>query len=143
METPQEEPSSDNDSDQYPEDDIPEEEDDDDEEDEDDDQDDGDYKVIFLIAKFSWRICFLSVSLWSVLHLQVPPTTRTQEKKDDEDGGTMPPYDQETQTLIDGKIVCRQGESVIPRKWVSVWQCYTTTNLKAYRFLFITHSVVL
>lgn len=48
METPQEEmrePVSDNDSEQYPEDDIPEEEEDDDEEDDDDDPDEGDYKV--------------------------------------------------------------------------------------------------
>lgn len=48
METPQEEmrePVSDNDSEQYPEDDIPEEEEDDDEEDDDDDADDADYKV--------------------------------------------------------------------------------------------------
>lgn len=48
VETPQEEirePVSDNDSEQYPEDDIPEEEEDDDEEDEDDETDDGDYKV--------------------------------------------------------------------------------------------------
>lgn len=48
VETPQEEirePVSDNDSEQYPEDDIPEDEDEDDEDDEDDDPDDGDYKV--------------------------------------------------------------------------------------------------
>lgn len=30
---------------------------------------------------------------------------QTQEKKDDDDEGTMPPYDQETQNLIDGKCV--------------------------------------
>lgn len=78
VETTQEEtlePVSDNDSDQYPEDDIPDEEEEDDEDDEDDDQDESDYKA--------------------------PPTTRTQEKKDDDDEGTMPPYDQETQNLID------------------------------------------
>ncbi|CAN9505567.1 unnamed protein product [Ophioblennius macclurei] len=78
VETPPEEREQvpDNDSDQYPEDEVPEEEEEDDEEDEDDDSDDGDYKV--------------------------PPTTRTQEKKDDDDDeGTMPPYDQETQDLID------------------------------------------
>uniref|UniRef100_A0A3Q1HS52 Glucosidase 2 subunit beta n=1 Tax=Acanthochromis polyacanthus TaxID=80966 RepID=A0A3Q1HS52_9TELE len=78
VETAQEEtPVSDNDSDQYPEDDIPEEEEEDDEEDEDDDQDESDYKV--------------------------PPTERTKEKKDDDDEGTMPPYDQETQNLIDAQ----------------------------------------
>uniref|UniRef100_UPI0037E7FE42 glucosidase 2 subunit beta n=1 Tax=Semicossyphus pulcher TaxID=241346 RepID=UPI0037E7FE42 len=77
-ETPQEEPRdpvSENDSEQYPDDDIPEEEEDDDEEDDEDDQDEGDYKS--------------------------PPTTQTQEKKDDDDEGTMPPYDQETQNIID------------------------------------------
>ncbi|XP_038143919.1 glucosidase 2 subunit beta [Cyprinodon tularosa] len=78
-ETPQEETqdtTSDNDSENYPDEDIPEEEDNDDEEDdEDDDMDDGDYKA--------------------------PPTMRTDEKKDDDDEGPMPPYDQETQALID------------------------------------------
>ncbi|XP_022595012.1 glucosidase 2 subunit beta [Seriola dumerili] len=74
VETPQEEPISDNDSEQYPEDDIPEDEEEEDEEDEDEEPDDGDYKT--------------------------PPPTPTQEKKDD-DEGTMPPYDQETQSLID------------------------------------------
>lgn len=39
------EPVPDNDSDTYPEDDIPEDEDEDDEDDEDDEPDDGDYKV--------------------------------------------------------------------------------------------------
>lgn len=34
--------------------------------------------------------------------LQIPPTARTEEKKD-ADEGAMPPYDQETQNLIDGK----------------------------------------
>ncbi|XP_026217078.1 glucosidase 2 subunit beta isoform X2 [Anabas testudineus] len=78
VETPQEEvkePVSDNDSDQYPEDDIPEDEDEDDEDDDDDDPDDGEYKS--------------------------PPTMQTQEKKDDDDEGPMPPYDEETQNLID------------------------------------------
>lgn len=37
--------------------------------------------------------------------MQSPPTMQTQEKKDDDDEGTMPPYDQETQNLIDGKCV--------------------------------------
>lgn len=47
METPPEETTDPiyNDSEQYPDEDIPEEEDDDDEEDEDDDPDDVDYKV--------------------------------------------------------------------------------------------------
>lgn len=48
VETPQEEmrePVSDNDSEQYPDDDIPEEDEEDDEEDEDDDPDEADYKV--------------------------------------------------------------------------------------------------
>lgn len=74
-ETPQEEPVSDNDSEQYPEDDIPEDEEEEDEEDEDDEQEDGDYKA--------------------------PPPTPSQEKSNDDDEGTMPPYDQETQNLID------------------------------------------
>lgn len=38
-----------------------------------------------------------------MLDLQIPPTARTEEKKHDDDEGTMPPYDQETQNLIDGK----------------------------------------
>ncbi|AWP19122.1 putative glucosidase 2 subunit beta isoform 2 [Scophthalmus maximus] len=78
VETPPEEvrePASDNESEQYPEDDVQEDEEEEDEEDEDDDQDDADYKT--------------------------PPTPATQEKKDDDDEGTMPPYDQETQNLID------------------------------------------
>uniref|UniRef100_A0A667Y4U8 Glucosidase 2 subunit beta n=1 Tax=Myripristis murdjan TaxID=586833 RepID=A0A667Y4U8_9TELE len=78
VETPQEEvrePVPDNDSEQYPEDDIPEEEEEEEEEEEDDDDpDEEDDKI--------------------------PPTMRTQEKKED-DEGTMPPYDQETQNLID------------------------------------------
>lgn len=37
--------------------------------------------------------------------MQSPPTTHTQEKKEDEDEGTMPPYDEETQQLIDGKHI--------------------------------------
>lgn len=36
---------------------------------------------------------------------QSPPTIQTQEKKDDDDEGTMPPFDQQTQDLIDGKCV--------------------------------------
>ncbi|XP_047427427.1 glucosidase 2 subunit beta [Mugil cephalus] len=79
VETPQEEmrePASDHDSDQYPEDDIPEEEEEEEEDEDDDDADDGDYKA--------------------------PPASRTQDKKDDDDDeGMMPPYDQETQNLID------------------------------------------
>ncbi|KAA8585263.1 hypothetical protein FQN60_003957 [Etheostoma spectabile] len=73
----------DNESEQYPEEDIPDDEDDDEEEDEDDDPDDGDYKS--------------------------PPTMQTQEKKDDEDEGTMPPYDQETQNLIDAAQKARDA----------------------------------
>lgn len=48
METPQEEtkePVPDNDSEQYPEDDIPEEEEEEDEDDDDEDPDEADYKV--------------------------------------------------------------------------------------------------
>lgn len=76
VETPPEEKrDSDIDSEQYPDDDIPEDEDDEDEDDDEEDPDDGDYKS--------------------------PPTKRTQEKKDEDDEGTMPPYDQETQSLID------------------------------------------
>ncbi|XP_058510484.1 glucosidase 2 subunit beta [Solea solea] len=70
------EPVSDNDSESYPEDDIPEEEEEDDEEDEDDDQDDADYKT-------------------------PPPVTTPEKKSDDDNEGTMPPYNQETQNLID------------------------------------------
>ncbi|KAM4598711.1 glucosidase 2 subunit beta isoform 3-T3 [Polymixia lowei] len=76
--TPQEEvrePVSDNDADQYPEDDIPEEEEDEEEEEEDDDDPEEDDD-------------------------KIPPTVRTPEKKDD-DEGTMPPYEQDTQNLID------------------------------------------
>uniref|UniRef100_A0A8P4GRW0 Glucosidase 2 subunit beta n=1 Tax=Dicentrarchus labrax TaxID=13489 RepID=A0A8P4GRW0_DICLA len=86
------EPVSDNDSEQYPEDDIPEEEEEEDEEDEDDDPDEADYK-----------------SLLSVFDKQSPPTTQTQEKKDDDNEGTMPPYDQQTQTLIDCKFPTSKG----------------------------------
>lgn len=69
---------SDNDSENYPDEDIPEEEDDDGDDedpDEDDDMDEGDYKA--------------------------PPMSHTDEKKDDEEEAPMPPYDQETQTLIE------------------------------------------
>lgn len=103
------EPVPDNDSEQYPEDEIPEEEEDDDEEDEDDDPDEGDYKVSPL--SFSINLMLddsqvnVSESLISVFVMQSPPTMRTQEKKDDDDEGTMPPFDQETQNLIDGKCV--------------------------------------
>ncbi|XP_068584119.1 glucosidase 2 subunit beta [Cebidichthys violaceus] len=86
VETPPEEvrePDSDNDSEQYPEEDIPDEEEDDDEEDEDDDTEDRDYKS--------------------------PPTTQTQEKKDEDDEGAMPPYDQETQNLIDAAQKARDA----------------------------------
>ncbi|KAM9745492.1 glucosidase 2 subunit beta [Menidia menidia] len=74
VETPQEEPkdTASEDSEQYPDDDIPEDEDDEDEDDE--DMDEGDYK---------------------------PPPAKTQEKSVEDDEGTMPPYDQETQSLID------------------------------------------
>lgn len=34
---------------------------------------------------------------------QGPPSTQTQEKKDDDGEGTMPPYDPQTQELIDGE----------------------------------------
>ncbi|KAK2833274.1 hypothetical protein Q5P01_017163 [Channa striata] len=86
VETPQEEtgePVPDNDSEQYPEDEVLEDEEEDDEEDDDEDPDDVDYKR--------------------------PPTTQTQEKKDDDDEGTMPPYDQETQNLIDAAQKARDG----------------------------------
>ncbi|XP_056144030.1 glucosidase 2 subunit beta [Lampris incognitus] len=75
-ETPQEEvrePVRDNDSDQYLDEDIPEEEEEEDEE-EDEEPDEEDDKV--------------------------PPKLRTQEKKEDEEVA-MPPYDEETQSLID------------------------------------------
>ncbi|TNN70014.1 Glucosidase 2 subunit beta [Liparis tanakae] len=86
VETPPEEvrePESDNDSELYPEEDIPEEEEDDEEEDEEDDSDDRDFKS--------------------------PPPTQTQEKKDDDDEGTMPSYDEETQSLIDAAQKARDA----------------------------------
>lgn len=69
------EPMSDTDSEPYPEDDLPEDEEDEEEDEDDDDPEDADYKI--------------------------PPATQTQDKKDDDDEGTMPPYDQDTQNLID------------------------------------------
>lgn len=77
VEPPQEEarePVADSDSEHYPEDDIPEEEEDDDEEDDEDDQEEDDDKS--------------------------PPPVRNQEKKDDDDEA-MPPFDEDTQKLID------------------------------------------
>ncbi|XP_076000057.1 glucosidase 2 subunit beta [Genypterus blacodes] len=69
-------PASDSDSEPYPADDLPEDEEEEDvEEDEEDDVDDDDDKI--------------------------PPTVRPKEKKEDDGEGTMPPYDQETQSLID------------------------------------------
>uniref|UniRef100_A0A7N6BKR2 Glucosidase 2 subunit beta n=1 Tax=Anabas testudineus TaxID=64144 RepID=A0A7N6BKR2_ANATE len=44
----------------------------------------------------------------SLLSVQSPPTMQTQEKKDDDDEGPMPPYDEETQNLIDGKYVYKR-----------------------------------
>lgn len=38
----------------------------------------------------------------SVSDKQSPPTTQTHDKKEDDDEGTMPPYDPQTQELIDG-----------------------------------------
>uniref|UniRef100_A0A7N8Y8Z0 Glucosidase 2 subunit beta n=1 Tax=Mastacembelus armatus TaxID=205130 RepID=A0A7N8Y8Z0_9TELE len=115
VETAQEEirePVSDNDSEQYPEDDITEDEDDDDEEDEDDDPDDGDYKVSPLSFFIKHMLEYLKIHTDSVLYMlnmQSHSATRTPEKKDD-DEGTMPPYDQETQILIDGKCVNLEKE---------------------------------
>ncbi|XP_056263800.1 glucosidase 2 subunit beta [Pseudoliparis swirei] len=86
VETPPEEvrePESDNDSELYPEEDIPDEEEDDEEEDEEVDSDDRDFKS--------------------------PPPTQTQEKKDDDDEGTMPSYDEETQSLIDAAQKARDA----------------------------------
>lgn len=78
IETPPEEnkePAVDNDSEPYPDEDIPEDDDDEDNDDE-DDEDLDDYKS--------------------------STAKDTQEKKPDEDEeGTMPPYDEETQQLID------------------------------------------
>lgn len=78
IETPPEEnkePAADNDSEPYPDEDIPEDDDDEDNDDE-DDEDLDDYKS--------------------------STTKDTQEKKPDEDEeGTMQPYDEETQQLID------------------------------------------
>nr|XP_040047212.1 glucosidase 2 subunit beta [Gasterosteus aculeatus aculeatus] len=86
VETPLEEireTDSDHESEQYPEEDIPdeEEEEDDEEEEEDDDTDDR----------------------------EVPPTAQSQEKKDGDDEGTMPPYDPDTQSLIDAAQKARDA----------------------------------
>ncbi|KAM6957666.1 glucosidase 2 subunit beta [Aplochiton taeniatus] len=67
------EPMPDSDSEPYPDDDIPEEEEDD-EDDEEEDQEEEEDKI--------------------------PPTVQTPEKKD-EDEGAMPPYDPDTQSLIE------------------------------------------
>ncbi|XP_041867711.1 glucosidase 2 subunit beta [Melanotaenia boesemani] len=75
VETLKETVSDNSDSEPYPDDDNPEEEDDDDDYG-DEDGDEGDYKP--------------------------PPSTQSQEKRDhDDEEGTMPPYSQETQNLID------------------------------------------
>ncbi|XP_028310792.1 glucosidase 2 subunit beta [Gouania willdenowi] len=92
VETPPEERESisENDSEQYPEDDIPEDDDEDDEDDdEEEDPDDRDYKV--------------------------PPTAQTNVKKEDEDDGTMPPYDEDTQALIDAAQKARDQFDVAER----------------------------
>lgn len=52
--------------------------------------------------------------VWVIHHFnlvwfQAPPTSRTDDKKDDDEEGAMPPYEQETQTLIDG--TCLQPSS--------------------------------
>lgn len=110
-ETPEEEvpePAADNDSEQFPEDETPEEED----EDEDDDEEDEPYEEEYRVSPprfFNTPVLdgFSSLFLMSHCHCvfdkQSPPTKQTQEKKDDDnDEGTMPPYDPETQQLIDG-----------------------------------------
>lgn len=48
---------------------------------------------------------FILVSHSSVFDKQSPPTIPSQEKKDDDDEGTMPPYDPQTQDFIDGMCV--------------------------------------
>lgn len=48
---------------------------------------------------------FILVSHSSVFDKQSPPTIQTQEKKDDDDEETMPPYDPQTQGLIDGMCI--------------------------------------
>lgn len=105
----QEKRDSDNDSEQYPDDDIPEDEEDDDEDDDEEDPDEADYKAsplnFFIKRLFCDFELLVSESLLSVSDTQSPPTTQTQDKKDEDDEGTMPPYDQETQVLIDGKCV--------------------------------------
>lgn len=107
-EPPQEEvpePVSDNDSEPYQEDDIPEEEEEDDEDDEDDDYED-DYKVGWSNPSDTPMLghsrCVVGETLCCVCK-QSPPSTQTQDKKDDDTEGTMPPYDPQTQELIDGK----------------------------------------
>ena len=123
VETPQEEvrePVPDSDSEQYPEDDIPEDEEEEDEEDEDDDTEDSDYKVspptFSIKLNTGWLQVHFSESSSSVFDMQAPPTVATPEKKDDDDEGTMPPYDQETQNLIDGKWMT---QAVLIFEWVS------------------------
>lgn len=86
VETPQEDmrdPVPDNDSEQYPEDDIPDEEEEDDEEDEDDDQDDADYKVSppsFSIKLMLLDQIYISESL-SYLRLMHRALLRCRPKK--------------------------------------------------------------
>lgn len=115
MESPQEEttePASEHDSEQYPEDDVPEDEGEDDEEEEDDDADDVHYKVIPLSSFKRLITRWILAILWvipALFNVQPPPTEATQEQKDDEDEGVMPPYDDKTQSLIDGKWLCRTG----------------------------------
>lgn len=109
-EAPQEEVPellSDNESEPYPEDDIPQE---DEEEEEDDDEEDDDYEEDYKVGRLilpSHLYWVFPSLLWvihsSVLWKQSPPSTQTQDKKDDDSEGTMPPYDPQTQELIDGK----------------------------------------
>lgn len=126
MESPQEEttePASEHDSEQYPEDDVPEDEGEDDEEEEDDDADDVHYKVIPLSSFKRLITRWILAILWvipALFNVQPPPTEATQEQKDDEDEGVMPPYDDKTQSLIDGKW-CVQNWMSISIIWAILW----------------------
>lgn len=63
--------------------------------------------------------------------LQIPPTARTEEKKDD-DEGAIPPYDQETQNLIDGKNAFKTEWLIL--SWaISIW---LITDVEACQFAF-------
>lgn len=110
----------DNDSEPYTEDDIPEEDDDD------DDEEDDDYEEDYKVGRLSpVRTYSRMDDGWVTLpcSVQSPPSTQTPDKKDDDTEGTMPPYDPQTQELIDGKRYGKTlwlSESVFSYEWLTV-----------------------